>query len=230
MPSKASEVRVCKDLKGDLFTIGSGNKGRDEDMIRTSMEKMALYICTEFSAKAAQEWTSGKQTVLKEPAYLQVVLARHAERVKATRDRLNRKLTSFREKRQEIEGKLAANPGNCSLRNEMHEVKYNIAKTKIELKDEIILKLTEDEMAVHTNPWITYQESSESLKKSRGVIYSLLLGQRVEVMVDKMKQDNNWVAISTLCDPNLLFMLIERSALADPLILAKDRPLPIRLH
>ena len=62
-------------------------------MLRTSMEKMALYICTEFGAKAAQEWTSGKQTVLKEPAYAQIILARHVERVKATRDRLNHKLS-----------------------------------------------------------------------------------------------------------------------------------------
>ena len=59
----------------------------------------------------------------------------------------------------------------------------------------------------------TYQESSESLKKGRGMVYSLLLGQCTEVLVDKMKQDNNWVAISTLCDPNLLFKLIRWSAL-----------------
>ena len=31
VPSKAPEVRACKDLKGDVFTIGSGNKGKDED-------------------------------------------------------------------------------------------------------------------------------------------------------------------------------------------------------
>ena len=109
MPSTISEVRACKDLKGKIFTIGSGNKGMDEDMLCTSMEKMALYICTEFGAKASQEWTSGKKTDLKEPAYLQVVLARHAERVKATKDRLNHKLTSLRDKRLEIKGKLAAN-------------------------------------------------------------------------------------------------------------------------
>ena len=99
VPSKASEVGFCKDLEGEVFTIGSGNKGKDEDMLRTSMEKMALYICTEFGAEAAQEWTSCKQTVLKEPAYSQVVLGRHVEMVKATRDRLNRKLTSLRDKR-----------------------------------------------------------------------------------------------------------------------------------
>ncbi len=142
VPSTVSEVGACEDLKGKMFTIGSGNKGMDEEMLHTSVEKIALYICTEFGAKAAQEWTSGKQTVLKEPAYSQVILARHAERVKATQDRLNCKHTSLRDERLEIEGELAANQGYCNLRKEMREAKDNIANTKIELKDEIDLKLT----------------------------------------------------------------------------------------
>ena len=69
---------------------------------------------------------------------MQVILARHVDRVKATRDRLKCKLTSLRDGRLEIKGKLAANLGNCSLRKEMQEVKDDIAKNKIELKDELI--------------------------------------------------------------------------------------------
>ena len=34
---KASEVGACKDLEGHIFTIGSGNTGKDGDMLRTSM-------------------------------------------------------------------------------------------------------------------------------------------------------------------------------------------------
>ena len=77
-------------------------------------------------------------------------------RGKATKDRLNRKLTSLRDERLEIEGELATDPDNRSLRKEMREVEDNIAKTKIKLKDEIDLKLTDDEMAAHSNAWITY--------------------------------------------------------------------------
>ena len=39
VPRKASEVGACKELEGHIFTIGSGNKGKDGDMLRTSMEK-----------------------------------------------------------------------------------------------------------------------------------------------------------------------------------------------
>jgi hypothetical protein len=54
IPRKASEVRACKELEGHIFTIGSGNKGKDGDMLRTSMEKMATYIGTKFGDEAAQ--------------------------------------------------------------------------------------------------------------------------------------------------------------------------------
>jgi len=39
VPRKASEVGAFKDLEGHNFTIGSGKKGKDGDMLRTSMEK-----------------------------------------------------------------------------------------------------------------------------------------------------------------------------------------------
>ena len=61
IPRKASEVGACKELEGHIFTIGSGNKGKDGDMLRTSMEKMATYIDTKFGDDAAQEWISGKR-------------------------------------------------------------------------------------------------------------------------------------------------------------------------
>ena len=60
---KTSEVGACKDLEGHIFAIGSGNKGKDGDMLRTSVEKMGTYIGTKFGDKATQEWISGKKTI-----------------------------------------------------------------------------------------------------------------------------------------------------------------------
>jgi hypothetical protein len=34
-PRKTGEVGACKDLEGNVFTIGSGNKGKDGDLLRT---------------------------------------------------------------------------------------------------------------------------------------------------------------------------------------------------
>ncbi len=41
-------------------------------------------------------------------------------------------------------------------------------------------------------------------------MYSLLLGQCTQVLVDKMKQDTTWVMVSKSFDPILLFKLIKK--------------------
>jgi hypothetical protein len=69
LPCKGGEVGACKDLEGKVFTIGSGNKGKDRDMLRTSKEKLALYIGTNYRDDACQEWLSEKQLVLQVPTY-----------------------------------------------------------------------------------------------------------------------------------------------------------------
>ncbi len=213
MPCKASEVGACKDLEGHIFTIGSGNKGKDGDMLCISMEKMATYIGTKYDNKAAQEWTSGKKIVLLEPTYSQAILNRHVERVKATRDRLNLKLTSLKTEKAAIAEEIKADSTNCALLKEMREIDDNIAKGKIDLKDEVKMKLTKDEKTSHSNAWRSHCESSNSLKKSRGKIYSLLLGQCTQVLVDKMKQDTDWVTISGSFDPISLFKHIKKFVL-----------------
>ena len=71
------------------------------------------------------------------------------------------------------------------------------------------VKLTEDEKIAHANAWRTNRETTDSLKASRGKVYSLLLSQCTQVLVVKMKQDADWVIISESFDPILLFNLIE---------------------
>ncbi len=88
-----------------------------------------------------------------------------------------------------------------------------ITKGDIKLKDEVKMKLTDYEKTAHSNAWCSHRKSSNSLKKSRGKIYSLLLGQCTQVLVDKMRQDAEWVKISGLFDPTLLFKLIKKFVL-----------------
>ncbi len=102
VPRKASELRACMDLEGHIFTIGSGNKGKDGDMLCTSKEKMARYIGAKYGDGAAQEWTSEKRIVLVKPTYSSAIETRHTERVRATREQPNQKMTSLTAERNEI--------------------------------------------------------------------------------------------------------------------------------
>ncbi len=110
MPRKASELGACNNLKGHICTISSGNKGKDGDMLCTSKEKMATYIGTKYSDDAAQEWTSKKRIVLAEPIYSSAIETRHAERVQATREQLNQKMTSLMAEQNEILKEILTQP------------------------------------------------------------------------------------------------------------------------
>jgi hypothetical protein len=102
VPRKTSELGACKDLDGHIFTIGSGNKGKTEDMFCTSKDKIATYIGTKNGDNVAKEWTSVKHIVLVEPTYSSAIETRHAERVQATREQLNQKMTSLMAEQNEI--------------------------------------------------------------------------------------------------------------------------------
>jgi hypothetical protein len=75
------------------------------------------------------------------------------------------------------------------------------------------MKLTDNEKTAHSKAWRTHTEMNDRLKTSRGKVYSLLLGQYTQVLVDKMKQDSDWVKISTSFNPTLLLKLIEKFVL-----------------
>jgi hypothetical protein len=55
LPCKGGEVGACKDQEGNVFTIGTGNKRKDGDMLHTSKDKLALYIGTTYGDDACQE-------------------------------------------------------------------------------------------------------------------------------------------------------------------------------
>jgi hypothetical protein len=152
VPRKASEVGACKDLDGYIFTIGLGNKGKDGNMLNTSMEKMTTCIGTKYGNEAAQEWASGKKINLLKPAYSQAIQNRHKARVNATtREQIELKLRSLRAEKMAIETKIDIAPTNCGLLKELQEVDNKIAKGDIKLNDEIEMGLTDNEKICHSS-------------------------------------------------------------------------------
>jgi hypothetical protein len=59
---------------------------------------------------------------------------------------------------------------------ERQEIEDQIIKCEIDLNDEVEMKLPDHEKMAHSNTWRSHCETTEGLKKSRGKVYSLLLG------------------------------------------------------
>jgi hypothetical protein len=90
------------------------------------------------------------------------------------------------------------------------EVDNKLKLAKFELTDVVEVKTTADESTALNNAWWTYHERTDCLVRSRGKVYSLLLGQCTTVLLNKMKQDADWQALSDSYDPLKLLKLIKK--------------------
>jgi hypothetical protein len=153
LPCKGGEVGACKDLKGNVFTIGSGNKGKDGDMLHTSKEKLALYIGTTYGDDACQESLLEKQLVLLESTYPDAVLARLTIRAQAVTARVTKMVTSLQKQLDVIEAKLLLMPTDLNLLKSQMEDDNKLELVKFELTDVVEVKTTADESMALNNAW-----------------------------------------------------------------------------
>jgi hypothetical protein len=204
------EVGACKDLDGNVFTIGSGNKGKDGGLLRTSKEKLALYIRTNYGDDACQEWMSKKQLVLLEPTYPSDVLARQEVRARAISARVTKMIMNLEKQLKVIKMGLASDLNELNLLKNQMEVENKLELARFELSDVVHVKTTAEEAMAFSNSWRTYRERTDRLVRSQGKVYCLVLGQCTTVLLDKMKQDSDWQTVSDSYDPLKLLKLIEK--------------------
>jgi hypothetical protein len=179
-------------------------------MLRTSKEKLALYIGTNYGDDACQEWLSEMQLVLQEPTYPDAVLARHRLRKIAVTDRVTKMITSLEKQLQVINSELLLAPNDLNLLKSQMEVENKLELARFDLTDVIKVKTTPNEGMAFSNAWRTYRERTDCLVRSQGKVYSLVLGQFTTVLLDKMKHDADWQAASDSYDPLKLLKLIEK--------------------
>ncbi len=170
-------------------------------MLRNSKEKLALHIGTTYGDDACQEWLSENQLVLQEPTYPDAVLVRHTIRAQAVNARVTKMVTSLQNQLDVIEGLLLLTPTDLNLLKSQMEVDNKLKIAKFDLTDVVEVKIAADESMVFNIAWLTYRKRTDCLVRSRGKVYSLVLGQCTTVLLNKMKQDADWQAVSDLYDP-----------------------------
>jgi hypothetical protein len=156
-------------------------------MLRTSKEKLTLYIGTTYGDDACQEWLSEKQLVLQVPTYTDAVLARHMIHSQAMNARVTKMVKSLQKQLDVIEGKLLLMPTDLNLLKSQMELDNKLKLAKFELTDVVEVKTTADESMAFNNAWRIYHERTDCLVRSRGKVYSLVLRQCTIVLLNKMK-------------------------------------------
>ena len=78
----------------------------------------------------------------------------------------------------------------------------------------IDIKLYGDEETEHHGKWCTYRDSNVRLDKHRGQVFSMIMGQCMQQLLYKIKNDTYWTTVSTSYDPLALLYLIAKTVMS----------------
>jgi hypothetical protein len=214
--SGASNTRqkgLCAALGDNVFNYGQ--KG-SADQMRTSWEKIVHHVGTIMSQEKSNELLNRIQVVVPQPQHDAAIITKHAVDESRRLIQHNRILNARTDKMAALNtAYLAADLDSAAdlglkmaeLENEMEEALYTISIP-------LPMTLEGDNKDAHNAKWRIYRETESQLIKQRGQAYSMIRGQCMQVLLDKMKHDPDWTTTSASYDPLVLFKLIEKTILA----------------
>ena len=76
------------------------------------------------------------------------------------------------------------------------------------------VKLYSDEETEHHWKWRTYRDRNSRLDTHIGQVFSVIIVQCMQQLLEKMKQDTSWTKVSTSYDPLSLLGFIEKTLMS----------------
>jgi hypothetical protein len=181
--------------------------------MRNTWEKITHHVGTIYGHDISNELQNKMRVTIAEPRYTTAVLITHAQN-ETRRLAQSVRLTHARNAQRLVlvaavtAAEDPAAPMNLALLdNEIEEAAYQLSVP-------LPMRLDESEATLYHNDWRTYRERSSRLEKQRGQAFSMIRGQCMQVLLDKMKHDTDYSVASTSYDPLTLFALIEKTILA----------------
>jgi len=201
---------LCAALGSHVFDYGQ--KGAADNM-RTTWEKIVHHAGTIYGHDISNELQNRKTVTIEEPKHTQEVLGKHAEK-EARRLTQQARLIRARELRRTSLETLVTAGTDPTAPMSLAELENEIEEAEYQATLDLPIKLNDEESTQYSNEWRTYRERTSRLEKQRGQAFSMVRGQCMQVLLDKMKHDPDWTTASESYDPLTLFKLIEKTVLA----------------
>ena len=208
--SGATKKGLCNALGPNVFDYGDKAAA---DRMRTSWEKVVQYVGAHYGQDISNELQNKIRVTLPEPTHSNDVLTRHATREALIRTGQHNIRRARLIQQTMLEAAVTAGT-DADAPMRLAILGNEIAEGEFELTQEVPIEMTDSEKTQYNNAWRTFRERNAQLTKHRGQSFSLILGQSTQLLQDKMKQDTDWVTVSTSYDPLTLYRLIERTVLA----------------
>ena len=155
----------------------------------------------------------GNRTVLTivKPKHSRAVLLAHAAKETLSTENYN-KLLFLRQAQESLPQQSATN--NPEIAMKLAELQNDMALQAAAHTLPMEIKLYGDEETEHRGKWRTYRDRNSRLDKNRGQVFSIIMGQCMQQLLDKINQDTYWTTVSTSYDPLSLLDLIEKTVMS----------------
>jgi hypothetical protein len=145
-------------------------------------------------------------------------LQKHAERAIRHASQETRLINARRNQETALQARVAAGRNRDAPDPEapmlLALLENQIEEAACQATIDLSIKLDETEKTEHDIAWRTYREQNTRLQTQRGQAFSMIRGQCMHVLLDKMKHDSDWLTAGESYNPLTLLKLIERTILA----------------
>jgi hypothetical protein len=207
---KMTKVGLCKDLEENVFNFRTTLAA---DQMWIMQEKIAQYIGAKYGEDIANKLQNKTRVVLSAPTYSSVTLTCHALQIALVRNQQETMKTAWFSSRTLLEAEIANNPSNRTLVTELTKLNNDISQGDFEAAQDVPVELTNQERMDYSNECRNQSRRVAMLETHQGQAYSLILGQCMQLLQDKMKQDASWTTVSTSYNPLKLYKVIKQVVL-----------------
>ncbi len=204
---RTKKVGLCKDLEGNIFDYGTKTAA---DLMRTTQEKLIQYVGTKFGGDIANKLQNRTTVVIPPPTYSIAVMARHAARETLVCGQQNNLLAANQAKKVIIMRRITSNPSDLNLPIKLAELENKISQLNYNIAQDVEVHLAEHKKNEYRLERKTHADQTNKLVTHREQVYALIVGQCTQLLLDKLKQDPTWSAVSKSYDPLALYAIIKR--------------------
>jgi hypothetical protein len=195
--ANAARKGLCANLGTNVFDYGQKSA---TDQMRTSWEKLAQYVETNYGQDISNELQNKITIILVDPVHTDEVLLKHG--LRETMIRQGQMNIQRDRKSQETILDAAVIAGiDMEAPMKLAILQNEIAQGGFSANIEVPIVMNDSQKTQFSNEWRTYRERNANLINHRGQAFSLIQGQCTQLLQEKMKQDTDWAVVSTSYDP-----------------------------
>jgi hypothetical protein len=167
-------------------------------------------VGTKFGGDIAHKLQNRTMVVIPPPTYSIAVTARHTVRETLVCGQQNNLLAANQAKKAITKTRITVNPSDFDFPIKLAELENKISQLNYDIAQDVEIHLAEHKKNEYCLESKTYADRTNKLVTHCRQVYALIVGQCTQLLLDKLKQDPTWSAVSKSRDPLALYAIIER--------------------